>query len=657
MAQDASTILTNTTAIKGTKKKRSKKIVEEPELCTICASKYTPIIRKKIICKFCSKDACSKCIEHYLISRHEDGHCLHCRVNYNDTMLNEICTKTYLQQTYFRHRQEVLMNRERANLPGLQEEAVRLRNRRESMVKVQALQKELKELKAERNRLAHEHYKILSEYNTKYRELKENGQLADLKARMDQFYEQRTHNLEQIREKKTEYRRLRWENLHGNRENQDGDEEATETKEEEKRKFIRRCMRTGCQGFLSTAWKCGICEWYSCSKCFTVKGQEHDSPHECKKEDIETADMIKKDSKPCPKCGEFINKSSGCSQMFCISCKTPWDWNTGKIVTHGALHNPHYYEWMKRTGGDMPRNPADVPCGGYPNIWELRQINHIIPHKVSSIFYEFHRVCMQIQDITTRQYRRHMDQDDANQINIRFLLRDYDEKTWGRLLATNEKKRKYDAEIQEIFTAFRMVAAELINRVQHYRDERIDSFTLLPPKRAEQFILNLHIEIQELILMINKALVDVSISYSYSVPYIQFLKTNTDIIYYRLSFRNFANEVKKERKSRKTVACNDNTDEKEMEQPQHHSPVPYPFHISFDEKEQVNDDEDEDDEKEDDQKEDDQKDDEGDEKEEVESDQDDDRITSYEVERTLVEQDKELQRAIEESYLSIQKVV
>ena len=104
MAQEVSTVKE--------RKQRTKKPVEEPELCSICASKYTPIIRKKVVCKFCSKDACSKCIEQYLTSRHEDAHCLHCRVNYNDTMLNEICTKTYLQQTYFRHRQEVLMNRE-----------------------------------------------------------------------------------------------------------------------------------------------------------------------------------------------------------------------------------------------------------------------------------------------------------------------------------------------------------------------------------------------------------------------------------------------------------------------------------------------------------------------------------------------------------------
>lgn len=649
MAQESSTIENNTMSLKETaqketaqketkKKQRSKKIVEEPELCSICASKYTPIIRKKIICKFCSKDTCSKCIEQYLTSRHEDAHCLHCRVNYNDTMLNEICTKTYLQQTYFRHRQEVLMNRERANLPGLQDEAILLRNRRERNVKLQELCKEIKEIKEIKNRLSNEYANLYVECNRNYRELKENGELQEVQNRLNAYQEQRIQNHTLFRNKRDEYRKLRWslyrENRNNNNDSDDDEEEKKEENKEEskeeKRKFIRRCMRTDCQGFLSTAWKCGICEWYSCSKCFVVKGKDHDTLHECKKEDIETAEMIKKDSKPCPKCGEFINKSSGCSQMFCISCKTPWDWNTGKIVTHGALHNPHYYEWMNRNGGGMPRNPADVPCGGYPNMWELRRIHTVVPESIAALFYGFHRISMEIQDITTRNYRRHMDENNTNQINVRFLLRDYDEKYWGRQLAINEKKRKYDAEIQEIFTAFRMVAVELINRVQHYRDETVDAFTLLSSKRAEKIILDLNVEIQELIQMINSALRNVSISYSYSVPQITTNTTYNDITYYIIRNHNFANDLRKERKSKQTVACNDNNDdEKEF-----NNEDDIVFEAEEDEK---NNNEDAD--------------------SVAESDNETENTVSitHDTTNTLMDQDQDLQRAIEQSYKTLNK--
>jgi hypothetical protein len=237
-----------------------------------------------------------------------------------------------------------------------------------------------------------------------------------------------------------------------------------------------------------------------------------------------------------------------CSQMFCISCQTPWDWNTGKVVTNGIIHNPHYYEWMKRNGGEAPRNPADVPCGGYPNAWELRRMPRGLPSKSANPFFEFHRICQELQDISERTYRSHIDRDSINNINIKFLLGDFDEKHWGQLLAKNERKRKRDSEVQEIFAAFRMVAVELINRIQNYRsdDGKIRSFTELPIPAAEKFLEDINLEIKALINMINDALRNASISYSYSVPYI-----NLDGNYYSVKTKNFSDEVKKKRGAKK----------------------------------------------------------------------------------------------------------
>jgi hypothetical protein len=229
--------------------------------------------------------------------------------------------------------------------------------------------------------------------------------------------------------------------------------------------------------------------------------------------------------------------------MWCISCQTPWDWTTGKIVTNGIIHNPHYYEWMKRTGGAAPRNPADIPCGGYPTIWELRRMPKGINVSISNKFHEFHRICQELQDISERGYRSHIDNATTSGINVKFLLGDFDEKRWGQNLAKTEKKRKRDNEVQEIFVAFRMVAVELINRVQNYDDGTIRNFSVLPVKNAEKFIENLDIEIQALITMINDALRNVSISYCYSVPYI-----NMDGGYYGIKTKNFSSEVKKKKK-------------------------------------------------------------------------------------------------------------
>ena len=513
----------------------------EPEECGVCMSIYTPIIRKKAVCKYCKADTCSKCIERYLLERHEDAHCLHCRVNYNDSALQEICTKTYIQHVYFKHRQEVLINRERANLPGLQDVAIDERRKRNNELKIGEIKKEIEALETQRDIIMTEYNKLYTDY---YSKLAAKQDYSDIRKQLDDILVKSDKIRIQMNTKKDDINRIKWPTAYGLPANG-----GTHAKpEEEKKKFIRRCTRDGCQGFLSTAWKCGICEFYSCSKCFVTKTKKHDDPHECKKEDIETAEMIKADCKPCPNCGEFIQKSSGCSQMWCISCQTPWDWTTGKVVTGGIIHNPHYYEWMKRNGTAPARNPADVPCGGYPNAWELRRMPKGMSNATANTFFEFHRICQELQDISERTYRSHIDLDTTNKINVKFLLGDFDEKHWGQLLGKNERKRKRDREVQEIFAAFRMVAVELINRVQNYRSEdgKIRTFTDLPVLEAVKFMDELGIEITALITMINDALRGVSISHSYSVPYIAI-----DGKYYSIKTKNFSDEVKKKRGAKK----------------------------------------------------------------------------------------------------------
>jgi hypothetical protein len=532
---------TESTKSKTPRAKKEKVEKPEPEMCGVCMNNYTPIIRKKCVCKYCKADTCSKCIEQYLLGRHEDAHCLHCRVNYNDATLLEICTKTYIQHVYFKHRQEVLINRERANLPGLQDVAIDERRKRGNEEKINEIKKDITVLETQRDVIMTEYNKLYTEY---YSKLAAKQDYSAIRKQLDDILVQSDKLRTQINNKKDDINRIKWPAAYGLPANG-----GTHAKpEEEKKKFIRRCTRDGCQGFLSTAWKCGICEYYSCSKCFITKTKKHDDPHECKKEDIETAEMIKADCKPCPNCGEFIQKSSGCDQMWCISCQTPFSWTTGKVVTGGIIHNPHYYEWMKRNGGAAPRNPADVPCGGYPNAWELRRMPKGMSNAISNKFFEFHRICQELQDISERTYRSHIDLDTTNKINVKFLLGDFDEKHWGQQLGKNERKRKRDREVQEIFAAFRMVAVELINRIQNYRSEdgKIRTFTDLPIKEAETFITDLSVEIIALITMINDALRNVSISHCYSVPYI-----HLDGNYYSIKTKNFSDEVKKKRGAKK----------------------------------------------------------------------------------------------------------
>ena len=61
--------------------------------------------------------------------------------------------------------------------------------------------------------------------------------------------------------------------------------------------FIRACPEEKCRGFLSSQWKCGLCENFTCSECHVVKGLNRDSQHICNPDDLATAKLLEKDTK------------------------------------------------------------------------------------------------------------------------------------------------------------------------------------------------------------------------------------------------------------------------------------------------------------------------------------------------------------------------
>lgn len=130
---------------------------------------------------------------------------------------------------------------------------------------------------------------------------------------------------------------------------------------QEKKLFVRKCPFENCKGFLSSQWKCSLCENFTCKNCNEIKGTTIDHPHDCDKNNIETVKLLEKDTKSCPGCGTGIFKIEGCSQMFCTECHTAFDWKTGKIET-GNIHNPHYFEYLRKTG-NIERNIREIRCG------------------------------------------------------------------------------------------------------------------------------------------------------------------------------------------------------------------------------------------------------------------------------------------------------
>ncbi len=248
----------------------------------------------------------------------------------------------------------------------------------------------------------------------------------------------------------------------------DGLLQGVAEKEKEKREFIMKCPDEGCRGFLSTAYKCGTCAKWTCHSCLEVIGAEKGAAHTCKPDAVESAKMIQKETRPCPKCGSRIYKIDGCDQMWCVmdGCNTAFSWNTGKVVT-GTVHNPHYYEWLRRTGGgQMERNLADIPCGGLPGYRDMMPIydNNHLPHLVLTQVMEIHRRLVEHLDIRLPRYPQTPPAHANKDVNVRYLLKEIDELEWKRQLEFTEARFRRKREIAQILSMAVTAASDILRR-------------------------------------------------------------------------------------------------------------------------------------------------------------------------------------------------
>jgi len=244
-------------------------------------------------------------------------------------------------------------------------------------------------------------------------------------------------------------------------------------KDEERRVFTMPCPATECRGFLSSAYKCGVCDIYVCPHCREIKGA-HDAAHTCNPDTVATVAKLKKECRNCPDCGTNIFRIEGCAQMFCTNCKTPFDWNSGKKITNGAIHNPHYFEYLRQVNGNvMPRAPGDIPCGAnLPTAYRFergmrpynaREYSFVDEDgitKSGKITPDFNYLYTAIMTITHIQHveipatTNGQEMTDNSEYNVRFLRNELEETRWKQLLQMKEKRRMKRDEMRQVYEAF-----------------------------------------------------------------------------------------------------------------------------------------------------------------------------------------------------------
>jgi hypothetical protein len=208
------------------------------------------------------------------------------------------------------------------------------------------------------------------------------------------------------------------------------------------RRFVRKCPNGECRGFMDEDWYCGMCRQHYCDRC---NGSRDGREHVCDPEAARTMELLNKDTKPCPKCGEMIQKTSGCSQMWCTMCETAFDWRTG-IICVGKIHNPHYLEFKRRTA-TLNREHGDIPCGGLPTYQEIR--DHEEPSCV-----ELLSVRLSLLRIEGELRWRWVVREDNMYLRVQYMLQEIDEFEFKKELQRRDKQNAKARDVSQLFQMF-----------------------------------------------------------------------------------------------------------------------------------------------------------------------------------------------------------
>ena len=417
--------------------------------CSICCEPFNKSNRCKINCKTCDNDnviACQSCAKRYILDQPNDASCMICKVEWDTEFLINNFTKVFVNKELKNHRENYLLDKQLAMLPETQEYA-------EHLKLIDGLEKQKQMTLIKKRQLETELKKLNSEIR------KIDFTISEIKY-------------------------------------------GTYNKNKSKSEFTYKCPVENCNGFLNEKFECGICDNKICKHCMEIKQDEH----ECNEEKKETVKLLRQDTKPCPKCGELINKIiGGCDQMYCIKCHTAFSWRTGQLE-RGHIHNPEYYRWMRENGKDIPRNPLDIvydPCGNNIISYSclLRILRNYFPsekvqhHDHYRTYYNnpvmkdtpqtikitnMHRMVGHIDFLNT-SFQNEIRSEEIILRNMRanFILNKINKCDFKKKLQMLEKKNNKSKKMNDIWNLLRLVLIEYIGKISEREYKKEDGVRII----------------------------------------------------------------------------------------------------------------------------------------------------------------------------------
>lgn len=471
-------------------------------MCLICCEEN----KNNVSCPYCQFESCRKCAERYLTETTQTAHCMSCRKGWGTNLIFDLFDKRFYDKKYKPHLVNMLIMEEKSHFPELQEAAKEYKKLVEEEEKLrlecETINKEIKKEWKKHEQLRKEYRRLFDPIITtiaelfpeinrkKYQYCRENLHTNFLftKVEKEKYFAKKEFKvlvkemetlLKQYRSraKQLELWKLQRDKSHirtiqSQRRSTKNNILNGKTTITNKTIYTYPCSVEACNGFLDEKWNCGLCDEKTCSQCFRVKNVQHT----CKDDDVESVKLLKKETKPCPKCATFIFKTSGCDQMFCTNCHVAFSWKTLQIE-NGAVHNPHYFEWLANNAIGF-----ELPLGDGNRCQEDFRLYHIPASKRTGYTYQL--VCNIYQkalEVETEWFRRSRNclpvtPEDLRKNNILFLAGERSEKSWKTTLTRYRKQMDKEQELNSIYRMFRSAVLDILR--YYYSQDRTEQFDL-----------------------------------------------------------------------------------------------------------------------------------------------------------------------------------
>jgi len=200
--------------------------------------------------------------------------------------------------------------------------------------------------------------------------------------------------------------------------------------------------------------------------------------------------------------------------MWCTICNTGFNWRTGKVAD-GPVHNPHYFEYLRRTGqGEGAPQNIIVNCDMQEDRNVMRalyprgrygRVTRASGEPVSDYDYlaEAWRIMREYMD----ERQRSINQDeDYRRLRVRYMADELNAEDWKISLQRTEKDENYQRTVRQVRELYAGAARDLIRGIV----------------QPEPNVAEIRRQVEELVTYCNHSLTKISKRFGRKAPMIKF---------------------------------------------------------------------------------------------------------------------------------------